>query len=384
MDCKFASNGIAIDYFGVVRPCCVFRPDQDYKDSNHISKVNLMTWHQSTAIAGIRDQLAQDKWPKECSICEDYERQGRGDSMRLNGESAYGKFDNDNIHLELRAGSVCNFACQTCWPQASSRVAQFYRQSGRSFIPAMAGDWDLEYLSVIQDRLKSVQVLGGEPFYDQRCRQFFDWLRRKNLSPALTIFTNGSVIDQDFIENYPGPMTLVFSLDAVGRPAEYIRYGTHWPTIESNFLYYRQLKDLDFRVNVTTSPYNYWYLPDLIDWMTPRWPNIVSWNPAHYSLPTPFMNESVFPLESRSAMVKRLELAVTKLKVLDIEEMQKINAVNSMESIINNLQTLPYDPRHNKEILAFIKEMDSVKGIRISDYCQDIVGYFDINDVRLA
>ena len=28
----------------------------------------------------------------------------------------------DDITLEIRPGNTCNFACQTCWPEASSRV----------------------------------------------------------------------------------------------------------------------------------------------------------------------------------------------------------------------------------------------------------------------
>lgn len=39
MDCKFLSNGIAIQYHNFVKPCCVWQDDDAWVDEHQISKV---------------------------------------------------------------------------------------------------------------------------------------------------------------------------------------------------------------------------------------------------------------------------------------------------------------------------------------------------------
>ena len=154
--------------------------------------------------------------------------------MKHASNSAYKNYNVTDITLEIRPGNVCNFACQTCWPAASSRVTSFFQQAGfdvttpdrpKFGIDGTANIVDYEFLDSIKDRIKDVVILGGEPFYDKSCLAFLDWAI-KNLSANLTLFTNTSIIREDIISAYPGTLTIVSSLDAVGKPAEYIRFGT--------------------------------------------------------------------------------------------------------------------------------------------------------------
>jgi ubiquitin C-terminal hydrolase len=52
--------------------------------------------------------------------------------MRLNGDAAYSHYAQDELVLEIRPGNTCNLACQTCWPQASSRVTDYYRKAKKT------------------------------------------------------------------------------------------------------------------------------------------------------------------------------------------------------------------------------------------------------------
>jgi hypothetical protein len=129
MNCKFLSNGMAVQYHNFVKPCCAWEADTTWIEDHALDKVDLVTWHQHADLVAAREKMANNIWPSNCKNCELIESQGRQDSVRLGGNSAYENFADGDITLEIRPGSVCNFACQTCWAPASSRVEQFYKQA---------------------------------------------------------------------------------------------------------------------------------------------------------------------------------------------------------------------------------------------------------------
>lgn len=384
MECKFLTNGIAIDYFGTVKPCCIFRPTQKYRDNNSIKTVNLSEFHLTSDVIKIKNELAQDRWPEECGYCKEIESQSRQDSTRLNGLKSYSQYNNNDIFLEIRGGSTCNFACQTCWPQASSRVSQFYKQANLSFVSTQDMDWDFDVLTKIKYRLRDIVVLGGEPFYDKNCLKFLNWLQKESIFVPLIIFTNGSMLDKKFIDGYQGKLTIVFSIDAVGLPSEYIRYGSDWKIVKNNYKYCLDHPKVETRINITTSPYNYYYLPDLLSWILNNWPDVVTFNTANTSKNSYFMDESVFTKKYRPLLIDRLNSIVIKLGRSPIEEMQKINAQNALQSITKNLLTIDYNPEYHKQIKFFIQTMDRVKNSNIWDYCPETAEYLDINPTKLA
>jgi MoaA/NifB/PqqE/SkfB family radical SAM enzyme len=369
MKCKFLQNGIAIGYDHIVKPCCTWLVTPEYAETNHLSRVDLSTWHDSPALVDARHQLAQDQWPAACANCERVESQGRQDSIRGGGASAYGHYDQQDITLEIRPGNVCNFACQTCWPAASTRVAEYHGRAGLIDIKSVDSTSldDYDFLLPIADRIRDVVVLGGEPFYDRSCRKFLAWAQ-ENLTANLLIFTNGSAVDFEFLANYRGVVTLVFSLDAVGRPAEYIRYGTEWDKVKSNYLRARTLPNVRVRVNITVSVYNYLYLEELVNFLTPDWPSVVTFGTAYQ----PYLKEVSVPDVARPAIVNSLTRTVEHLRLADIESGQKSNAVNAVTATINNLLDLPHDPDALCQLTSFVHSMDQVKHISILDYCPEL------------
>jgi len=383
MDCKFSTNGLAIDYFGTVKPCCLFQYDKNFQDQNNIKDLDVSGWHKSEKIISITNSLAQNQWPKECGFCQHTEANGRGDSMRLNGLSSYGHYSSQDITLEIRGGSTCNFACQTCWPQASSRVAKFYQQAKIQFTPPDNMDWDFHQLDSVKHRLRNIVLLGGEPFYDKRCLAFLKWLLTNDVRADITVFTNGSMIDWQFLERFKGRITLVFSIDAIGKPAEYIRFGSDWSTVKKNYDLCRSRTEVATRINITTSPYNYLYLEELLNWISRDWPEVVSFGRAAESRNSIYMDESIFRVEQRSEIIESLIRAQYLLKDSKIESMQKINAANAIGSIIKNLRQMPYNDANRLQFEKFIADMDLIKKININDYCPELARYFDINPTIL-
>ena len=374
MRCQFLKHGLAIDYNRLVRPCCSFHGNQTWRDQNQIQKVNLVTWHQKSQLVELRDQLSNDQWPSECHVCKELESQGRGDSMRLNAQSSYAHYQPEDITLEIRPGNVCNFACQTCWPEASSRVTDFYQRAGID----TTQDWtasdehsitiaqerhplDLDKIGTVLPRIKDIVILGGEPFYDPNCKKLLTWLVEQQCTANLLIFTNGSCIDREMLQNYPGKITLIFSIDAMGEAAEYIRFGTRWSEVCDNYLYSKSQPDINTRVNITVSAYNFHLVGKLVEWLAQDWPEVVSFGVASTVNNSWFMDESVLPLLSRAWIVEHLQNTLGYLDHADIEQYQRINAQNALSAIVDRLQDMPFDAIKYQRFVDFVAAMDRVK-----------------------
>jgi organic radical activating enzyme len=369
MQCKFLQHGLAISYDNITKPCCSFKYDPNNSASAY--DTDLATYHASDYVQSLSTQLENGIWPTECNSCKVKEQLGKS-SMREMGNRAYENYDATDITLEIRPGNVCNFACQTCWPAASSRVTSFFQQAGfdvttpdrpKFGIDGTANIVDYEFLDSIKDRIKDVVILGGEPFYDKSCLAFLDWAI-ENLSANLTLFTNTSIIREDIISAYPGTLTIVSSLDAVGKPAEYIRFGTEWDVIEKNFNQLKTFKNVKNRVNITSSAYNFYYISDVIEFLLEDWPEVVSFGTCGEEK----FKESVIPLHMREDIITRLQSVIPKIARADIVLDQKQNAVKNIGSIIKNLQENPYNEEQHLVLKQFSKKLDTVKRINSAEY----------------
>ena len=375
IECKFITNGIAIGYDGVVKPCCIWKSDDEWKNENHHSTVDIESWHSSPLMLKKQDQLSQGNWPSNCSSCKYYESNNRADSMRGNGNSAYSHYSESDLTLEIRPGTVCNLACQSCWPEASSRVANFYHKAGilnRADLNSKS-IVDFKFLGPVKERIRDVVILGGEPFYDKNCLNFLSWAI-ENLNANILIFTNGLYIDYEFIEKYKSKITLIFSIDAIGRPAEYIRYGSVWKTIEQNYYKCRNYDHVEVRINVTTSAYNFYYLYDLFEYLLKDWPDLVTLGIAEQSK----FGVTAIPLEKRHAIIDRLTQLIKLIQESNVKLDQKQNTESAIVSIVNNLIDQPFDHKEYIALVKFIQQMDLVKNISINDYCPELAEILSI------
>lgn len=364
MECKFIQHGLAVYYDQVARPCCEWKSDKDWDKNNNVKSIDLISWHQK--LVPEQQQLANNMWPESCEVCQKHESNKRYDSIRYNGLQSYQHYADDDITLEIRPGSVCNFACQTCWPEASSKVLQFYKKAGLlpddSAVNRPITNFD--FLLPVATRIKNVVVLGGEPFYDKNCKEFLHWAV-SNLQSDMCIFTNGSVLDHKFISKYPGKLTIVFSLDAVGKESEYVRFGSVWDTVCNNFNSLKNNKKINLRVNITTSVYNYGYLEPLLDMLCVQWPEVVTFGPVKQT----FLNESVIPEPLKKEYIQSLLRCIDKLKTADIESNQKINAINALLAIVENIKSA-WSMENWKKFCDFATRMDHAKNISMKEYCK--------------
>lgn len=378
MDCKFITNGLSVSYDHVAKPCCAWKTSTEWSQQNQIHLLDLSTWHKSKNVVSQKLALDQDIWPSGCKECQTAEQRGRQDSVRFNGLSAYEHYQESDITLEIRPGNVCNFACQTCWPAASSRVTQFQHAAGlidRSTVDSFPIT-DFDFLLPVANNIKNVVLLGGEPFYDKNCLKFLEWAKL-HLAAEITLFTNGSSIDWDWLESYPEKITLVFSLDAVGKAAEYVRFGTIWKDVIENYRRCQNLKEnIKVRVNITASVYNYHYLPDIMNLLTQQWPEVVSFGTPNKL----YLKESVIPLAQRALVIAKINHAIKIItdSADQIPSDQWHNAINALKDINNNLKQQTWNSDQYDFLKTYIEKLDRVKNIKIIDYCPETVKILDL------
>ena len=355
---------------GVLSPCCAWVEDEEWKKENHYTQIyDIKNWHKSPQILEKRKMLESGIWPENCIKCQKIEEAGNYSSMRGNGNNAYHDYNEEDITLDIWPGSVCNFACQTCGPESSSRIRNFMHKAGmidKKTVDISSLE-NFDFLYPIKDRIKDVSVLGGEPFYDKNCLKFLKW-SEKNINARIIIFTNGLYINYDFIENCNSKLVIVFSIDAIGKPADYIRYGSHWEKVKENYFKVKKYSNVEVRVNVTTSVYNFCYLKELIDFFKSDWPSVLSFSYADEG----HLQPNVVPIEKRPLLIKSLEKIPYEILKSDIREDQKRNTINAIVSIINKLKHDTFNLEQYTYLCSYIEKMDRVKKISIKSYCPEL------------
>ena len=156
---------------------------------------------------------------------------------------------------------------------------------------------------------------------------------------------------------------MVFSIDAVGQAAEYVRFGTEWPLVLENYRQAQAHPKVDLRVNITMSAYNYHLIDSVIELLAPRWPSVVSFGIPRQA----HLTEVAIPVQHRTELIESLQHAVNRLLSADIGSDQQHNAVNAVRSVMANLQQPNFDPAQFAQLRNFVHSMDQVKRISIVD-----------------
>jgi hypothetical protein len=196
---------------------------------------------QKDFLQGIKSERCSGCWKKENyglqSVRKYYENQER-DLSKI-------------THLELRESNLCNFGCRMCNATDSVIIEREIANNTellKYFKPktdhsTTEENWN-QILEIVKD-LDSLSLTGGEPMIMKRYYELFDYMIEigKNETIAIRVHTNGSVYNPIFIDKYLKfkKSFLHISIDAVGKVAEYQRYGTNWDIVRTNIFKYLKL-----------------------------------------------------------------------------------------------------------------------------------------------
>ena len=166
--------------------------------------------------------------------------------------------------MELRISNQCNFSCRMCNTDSSSMLQKEVEKNEKlkKFF-TISSDADYEISSSnfdqILEQLKNTDRLiltGGEPMLIKKYYDVLDYLISIGKQDIqLLIFTNCSVYNPIFINRLKQfkNLHLNLSIDAVGKTAEYVRYGTNWSVVEKNVLLFcKEFKKVSIHSTITS------------------------------------------------------------------------------------------------------------------------------------
>lgn len=242
---------------------------------------NFEQMHNSSEVKQLKQDLRKGIKNPICKICWDTEESGmlsmRQQSLRNEGRQKTASdiskeiSENKLKYLIFDTGTQCNFACRTCGPWSSTGHAKEWKEKHGQNWPQKVVDLNA-ILEQDLSEVKNIEVLGGEPFVNLEHLKVIDKI--KESKPYwLTYTTNGSVkLRQDILDKFNNfkAVNICLSIDAIGKPFEYIRTLGKWSSVENNIdsLLEQKLiyKHLSVNCHITVSALNILYLKDLLDW----------------------------------------------------------------------------------------------------------------------
>ena len=282
--CMLAWAGVNIEPNNRVRPCCEFQGDTGRSDKESLSSIwNSKAWKKTR-----KDMLNEVK-VAACQRCYDKENLGR-DTLRQSANRILidqinlidltqddGHLDEFKLHYwDVRYNNLCNLACRSCGPDASSSWYAPAISTGRIQNPRppilMAGrDNHDVFNQIIQhiNHVKQIYFAGGEPSMINEFYEILEILDAEgrndvklsyNINMSRLILKNKSLLT--LWKKFPY-ISVGASLDGEHKRGEYLRQGLTWKDVIANRkLMQDQCPHIDFYISATVSILNVLHIPE--------------------------------------------------------------------------------------------------------------------------
>ena len=214
---------------------------------------------------GIRDTMSQDKWPDECTRCQQSERV-KGESIRTNSITRHKMLHpirKDYLIVGGVLDNVCNSACQSCNAGLSTKIGSL---ESRDY--PRVDNFEV-FKKLPQERIIEFDVNGGEPTASKNYRKLLGELPVN--TKIVRMNTNGSRMISELEDVLKKNIMVIvtMSLDGIGSVHDYTRWPIKWIDYKKTVDAYKKLQkkykllQLDFWT--TVSCLNIKNLPEIIN-----------------------------------------------------------------------------------------------------------------------
>jgi sulfatase maturation enzyme AslB (radical SAM superfamily) len=251
-NCSAIDHAITFYPNGKVGPCCQIASDY-LKPKSVINDPNRFA------------DLKTANPPSACKICINDEANG------LHSYRAYINsrgFSNGIQMVDIRNTNLCNLKCRYCGPHFSDKWAKELGLSNTVLTSAVPMD-------VITNDLSELYFTGGEPMLSpdhwdilKYCVTYLDSSKitlNYNTNLSTSTYKN---IDISALWSQFKWVNLRCSVDAVGKPQEYIRSGSNWKKIDDNIRKFIKFPNLHVTMTPVVSILNIWWLDQLYNYAT--------------------------------------------------------------------------------------------------------------------
>jgi organic radical activating enzyme len=273
-------------------------------DSDLITVDTFDTFHNTPKKLEDRRAMLAGQWPTGgCEYCQQIESAG-GSSDRM-FHLAIPNMSPPELDTNLEAVSVtpriveiyfdnvCNMSCIYCWDGFSSKIQQENSTHGRfekggvvldntaKYVPDLAALTDKfwQWMEHHSAEIQSLNVLGGEPFYQKQLDQCLQFLST-HYNPELkfNVISNLMVPSERFrnyidqihqlvVDGRIARFDLTASIDCFGKEQEYVRYGLDLQQWKENFEYLVGQDWITLNINQTLSGLTIKTTPDLLKYI---------------------------------------------------------------------------------------------------------------------
>jgi len=261
-----------IDTKGDVTLCCANTTVHGSTKSNTIKEI-----FYSDHVNNIKNQMLNDEFINGCNRCYDEEKLGRT-SYRNAFNQKYSKHINQTqsnefklVSWDFRFNNLCNLACRSCGPDASTSWFKPAKSIGINITQNMHSINDNVFKQLLEhvDVVEEIYFAGGEPLIIKEHYKLLDILLKEQHNDVRLIYntnlteTTYKGIDVFDLWNQFNSVSVCASLDAEGKRAEYLRCGTVWNNIVNNRKRMKEkCPNVYFWISATTGLINALHVPD--------------------------------------------------------------------------------------------------------------------------
>jgi len=304
--------------------------------SNDKLKMSPEEFRNSDYLRELKKQFLAKEKPAGCNGCWQREDQKlisiRNHYLDRFPKYNYNFFDSNTQlpveHMELRASNLCNFQCRMCYPENSVEIAREVEKTPslqkhfKSYPSSVMEIDDANWRQIFDISLDTSNLFltGGEPLLIKHYYDLLDHLIANDRCEhtALNIYTNCSVFNPKFVDRIIKfkNVRLSLSIDAVGKVAEYQRYGTIWNTVKNNAIKFSQLSNIKPIIHTTITAYNILDLAALADfYLQMLEENNNTQFMVHVAYIPKGINYMNLPKPLKTIAIEQIDMALLKLKL---------------------------------------------------------------------
>jgi len=388
---------------GLAAPCCISYSASTVNGVGDSKTQELIEIVNSDQMNKLRLDMLSGVKNKECETCYNHEAQGIS-SFRQHSINDHTQYldtilDDTNLqdgslskfkmrYFDIRFSNICNFKCRTCGSGFSSQWEQEDIKSNVSYARIVPKNNNKKFLQDILeqiDYMETAYFAGGEPLItEEHYIMLEEMIRRGRTDIKLKYNTNLSSLkfkDKDLLslwKHFSKKIYLSASIDHYGEKAEYIRHGTDWGAIESNFKIIKNIPYIELQTNTVLSVFNYMSLYEFYQYMIdnqmlhPVIDKYRTYSIYNMSAPT-FLSCHILPTEYKIRGKENIE------KLLKV--MKNINLSDKQISIVEN--TIPWAfsqdtwEQEKQKFREEIDRVDKLRGENFSKVFPELAGLLD-------
>lgn len=237
------------------------------------SKINF---HTNQYLTEQRNQFDLGEKPSSCNNCWQQEERGIRSRRTRNQLLRMGATDTqvELLSIDYNVPPLCNAKCIICSSYFSSAWAQEDIKFGvapeRTFNEIHTNKVELD---LDLSKVRRIYFNGGEPLLSPDINMMLSNIKKQQGSLSnvnLSMNTNGSILLKPkdlLLWNECESVTMLFSIDAIGKQFEYIRNPLIWKDISTNIRNYEEMiNNLNVMISPNIGIHNVLEFENLVQW----------------------------------------------------------------------------------------------------------------------